>query len=110
MEHTSALPALIDAIYSTSEVADDLDWVGLLSSCSAFEAYCKVYTADLQPPLIAEFLLLNPEFPYTVRYSTEKMTEALEAIKKISRARRAGQVERIVQTLSCSPDCLLRRI
>jgi uncharacterized alpha-E superfamily protein len=102
MERTSALPALLDAVYSTSEGADDLDWVGLLSSCSAFEAYCKVYTADLQPPLIAEFLLLNPEFPYTVRYSTEKMTEALEAIKKVSRARRAGQIERIVGRLHSS--------
>ena len=30
MERTSALPALLDAVYSTSEGADDLDWVGLL--------------------------------------------------------------------------------
>lgn len=102
MERALALPALLDAVYATSEGADDLDWVGLLSSCSAFEAYCKVYTADLKPAFIAEFLLLNPEFPYTVRYSAEKMTEALEAISKVSHARKAGQIEKIAGRLHSS--------
>ena len=39
--------------------------------CTAFEAYCKVYTADLNPDRIIEFLLLNPEFPHSVRYSVD---------------------------------------
>jgi len=34
----------------------------VLASCAAFESYCKVYTADLKPDSMAEFLLLNPEF------------------------------------------------
>ncbi len=33
-----------------------LDWMGLLRSATAFEAYCKVYTADLTPDHIFEFL------------------------------------------------------
>ena len=36
---------------------------GLLRACVAFEAYCKVYTAEMRPLRVAEFLLLNPEFP-----------------------------------------------
>ena len=63
MERAGALPVLLDAVFCATTGADDLDWVGLLSSCSAFEAYCKVYTADLKPERVAEFLLLNPEFP-----------------------------------------------
>jgi uncharacterized alpha-E superfamily protein len=102
MERASALPALLDAVYSTSEGADDLDWVGLLSSCAAFEAYCKVYTADLKPALIAEFLLLNAEFPYTLRYSTEQMHAALESIKRVSHARKADQVEKLIGRLHSS--------
>ena len=47
----------------TPEAAEYLEWVGLLRSCTAFEAYCKVYTADISPDRIIEFLLLNPEFP-----------------------------------------------
>jgi uncharacterized alpha-E superfamily protein len=102
MERASALPLLLDAIFSAAEGADDLDWVGLLASCSAFEAYCKVYTADLKPDLVAEFLLLNPEFPSTVRFSTERMQTALESITRASSARKATQIERIVGRLHSS--------
>ena len=45
---------------------EHMEWIGLLRSCTAFEAYCKVYTADLRPERVAEFLLLNPEFPHSV--------------------------------------------
>src|SRR5579862_5566126 len=31
-----------------------LEWIGLLRSCTAFEAYCKAYTADLIPRRVAE--------------------------------------------------------
>jgi hypothetical protein len=46
-----------------AESEDNLKWAGLLKSCAAFEAYCKTYTAELQPLRVAEFLLLNPSFP-----------------------------------------------
>ncbi len=95
IERTSSLPLLLAAVFSAQEGADDLDWVGLLTSCSAFEAYCKVYTADLKGEQVAEFLLLNPEFPYTARYSTEKMQHALEGIRRTSPGRRFSEIERI---------------
>jgi uncharacterized alpha-E superfamily protein len=95
IERTSALPLLLDAVFSAQQGADDLDWVGLLASCSAFEAYCKVYTADLKPEQVAEFLLLNPEFPYTARYSTEKMQHALEGIQRTAPGRKVAAIERI---------------
>jgi uncharacterized alpha-E superfamily protein len=101
MERACGLSELLDAYFSASAGADDLDWVGLLSSCSAFEAYCKVYTADLAPGRVAEFLLLNPEFPYTVRYSADGMHTALEAITETS-GRKRGQIERIIGKLRSS--------
>jgi uncharacterized alpha-E superfamily protein len=57
-----------------------LEWVGLLKWCTAFEAYCKTYTAELSPIRIAEFLLLNPEFPHSVRYSVDRVHSALNVI------------------------------
>src|SRR5882757_10723618 len=104
MERTFSLTVLLDAIFSASEAADDLDWVGVLTSCSAFEAYCKVYTADLKPGLVAEFLLLNPEFPYTIRYSTERMQAALDTITRASSssARTAARIEKIAGRLRSS--------
>ncbi len=99
MERSCALPVLLDAYFSTANQADDLDWVGLLSSCAAFESYCKVYTADLKPDCMAEFLLLNPEFPYSVRYAVDRMNAALAAISHTSLKRSTGPIERIAGRL-----------
>lgn len=51
--------------------------VCLLRSCTAWEAYCKVYTADVQLPTIAEFLLLNAEFPHAIHFSVKMVRSAL---------------------------------
>jgi uncharacterized alpha-E superfamily protein len=73
--------------------------VGLLSSCAAFEAYCKACTAELKPERIANFLLLKPEFPYSVRYSLDRMHEALTSISNLSLSRRTEKVERLIGRL-----------
>jgi uncharacterized alpha-E superfamily protein len=102
MERSCALPVLLDAYFSTAGQADDLDWVGLLASCAAFESYCKVYTADLKPDSMAEFLLLNPEFPYSVRYAVERMNAAIAAISETSFTKAAARLERIAGRLRAS--------
>jgi uncharacterized alpha-E superfamily protein len=56
------------------------DWIALLKQCTGFEAYCKVYTARIEPAKIAEFLIFDPEFPHSVRFSVNRMAEALAAI------------------------------
>src|SRR6202012_5662062 len=45
-----------------------LEQVGLLRCCTAFEAYCQVYTADIDADRILEFLVLNRDFPHAIRY------------------------------------------
>ncbi len=102
MERACALSKLLDAHFSAAAGTDHLDWVGLLTSCSAFEAYCKVYTADLQEDRIAEFLLLNRELPYSVRYSAERMQTALSAIAEVTAARNTSAVDRIIGKLQSS--------
>ena len=47
----------------------------MLRSCCAFEAYCRHYTADLRPDRIAEFLILNAQFPRSVRYAARPHPE-----------------------------------
>jgi uncharacterized alpha-E superfamily protein len=62
------------------EGTEYLEWVGLLSGCVALEAYCKAHTAEIQPLRVAEFLLLNPEFPHSVRFSVDRVNAALHMI------------------------------
>jgi uncharacterized alpha-E superfamily protein len=58
-----------------------LELVGLLRCCTSFEAYCQVYTADLSPDKILEFLLLNRDFPHALRYSIDGVRQSLDAIQ-----------------------------
>ncbi|HUD66915.1 MAG TPA: alpha-E domain-containing protein [Candidatus Sulfotelmatobacter sp.] len=99
MERACNLCVLLDAYFLVDKHADDLDWVGLLSSCAAFEGYCKACTAELKPERIANFLLLKPEFPYSVRYSLDRMYEALNAISDLSLSHRTERVERLIGRL-----------
>jgi uncharacterized alpha-E superfamily protein len=64
-----------------------LEQVGLLRCCTAFEAYCQVYTADISADRILEFLLLNRDFPHAIRYAVDCIRSAVEAIQR-SGARR----------------------
>ncbi|HSH80539.1 MAG TPA: alpha-E domain-containing protein [Herpetosiphonaceae bacterium] len=103
IERASKTAALLDTYFPDylrererrDYVSDYLDWVGLLKSRTAFEAYCQVYTADVRPERIAEFLLLNADFPHTVRFSVERIQAGLEAIGRANRTRNAGAVERL---------------
>jgi uncharacterized alpha-E superfamily protein len=57
-----------------------LEQVALLRCCTAFEAYCQVYTADIATEKILAFLLLNRHFPHAIRYSVESLSQSIQAI------------------------------
>jgi len=88
----------------TNASLDYMSWVGLLRSCAAFESFCKVYTANIQPDRIAEFLLLNAESPRSLRFAATMIQNALQAITKITTVRNAGRVERLAGRLRASLD------
>lgn len=101
-ERACTVSLLLDAYFSGTTQADDLDWIALLASCAAFDSYCKVFTADLQPNRIAKFLLMHPEFPYSVRYSVDRMHDSLEAIIAQSPTRQRVRIERVIGRLRAS--------
>jgi uncharacterized alpha-E superfamily protein len=102
MERACALALLLDAHFSVSTGSDDLDWVGLLTSCSGLEAYRKVYNADLTAERVAEFLILNAEFPYSIRYSADSMHSILNAIADLTTSRKTVKIERLIGKLRSS--------
>ncbi|MEG9435490.1 alpha-E domain-containing protein [Edaphobacter sp. HDX4] len=81
------------------EGSEYLEWMGLLRSATAFEAYCKVYTADLSPEKVLEFLLLDPRFPHSLRFAIDTMQNALEAIQQESGKQRAEPLHRLAGRL-----------
>jgi len=87
---------------TASARATHSEWAGLLRSCASLEAYWRVYTADLRPDRIAEFLLLNPDGPRSVRFSAECIESALRVIGEHVSRRVAGHAERLAGKLHAS--------
>jgi len=80
------------------------DWLVLLKDCSAFEPYCKVYTATIRPEKIAEFLLFDHEFPHSVRFSIDRVCDALAHVASAAPPQRRAHVERLAGRLKASAD------
>ncbi|MCA9906314.1 MAG: alpha-E domain-containing protein, partial [Anaerolineae bacterium] len=110
IERAGAVARLLDVHYrgltlpDGSYSRDSLEWIGLLKSCTAFEAYCKVYTADVQPELTAEFLILNPEFPHSLAFAVDRIRAALLTIGDQTDSRKGRSVNRLAGRLAAMVD------
>jgi uncharacterized alpha-E superfamily protein len=74
----------------------NLQWAGVLRSCRAFEAYQKLYVGRVEPEHIVEFLLLDPDFPRSVRFCLEAAAEALARIERPRPGQSVGRADRIL--------------
>ncbi len=68
---------------------DEIQWGALLKSASAFEMYRKRY-GRISPTGVIEFLLLDPEFPRSLRYCVRKVERSLVAIAGDRKAEEIG--------------------
>ena len=84
------------------DAGEYLEWVGLLRVCTAFEAFCRVHTADLTHERILAFLLLDPDFPHSVRYAVDALHNALEAIQQLTRTQHGGELMRVAGRLKAT--------
>jgi len=80
------------------------DWLVLLKFCTAWEPYTKQYTASIRPQKIAEFLLFDAEFPHSVCFSVDRMTEALARVAPGAPPARRAAVERLAGRLKAAVD------
>ena len=110
LERAAATATLLDQFVLDSGDAsgrgplDQAEWVALLRSCSAREAYYRQYTADVRPERVAEFLLLNAEFPRSIRFAAGRVESALLAMARWSGRRAGGRAERLAGRLHASLD------
>ena len=108
VERTIATAALLEVQYRECEwstdqaagVSEFVEWVGLLKSCCAFEAYCRHYTADVRPTRIAEYLVLNPNFPRSIHFAARSIHSSLQALSGLTH--RANGADRLSGRLLAS--------
>lgn len=105
IERAVATAMLMDAYFAPEEnlpeatleqhlVDEQLLWTALLRTCTAFEAYSKVYTAELAGRHILEFLLLDQDFPHSLAYAVRHVQRSLQAIADITKSTRAERAYR----------------
>jgi len=110
MERVQASARLIDMHFSeflrenneTANATEHMEWIGLLRSCTAFEAYCKVYTAELRPERVADFLLMNADFPHSVRYAVDQLRRSLEAVHNATSIRKSDRLGKFAGRLTAA--------
>lgn len=84
---------------SDSEV-DALEWSAILRSCSAWDAYKSIYGAEVNPKLVAEFLLFNEDFPRSVRFCITELNRALRRISGVAEGRFSNSAEKLAGRLA----------
>ncbi|MDR3620836.1 MAG: alpha-E domain-containing protein [Paludisphaera borealis] len=55
-------------------------WTSLLRSCSAYGAYLRSERERIEPEGVIRFLVLNSDFPRSIRYAAARCQDSLEAI------------------------------
>lgn len=78
---------------------DALGWSAVLRSCSAWDAYKALYGAEVQPALVAEFLLLTDDFPRSVRFSVRHLNAVLRRISGVPDGRFSNEAEKLAGRL-----------
>jgi len=78
----------------TISQAETVEWSAILHSCSAWDAYKAIYGADVHPRHVAEFLVLNEDFPRSVRFCAEELNTALRRLSGVAEGRFQNDAER----------------
>ena len=88
LERADMTARIVDVKYhlllpDVSMVGSPLDyyqWAALLKSLSGFEAYRRKHQSGLRPVDFAEFVIFEPDFPRSLRFSVERMRGALASV------------------------------
>jgi uncharacterized alpha-E superfamily protein len=77
-------------------------WMSLLRSVSAYEAYCKAFHLGIRPEWVLEFLIYDRGFPRSIRYAVASAESSLKRISDSSPGRYANDAERVLGWLQAS--------
>ena len=83
---------------------DTIQWMSVLRSCSALEAYRKLYVGQVAPWKVAEFVITHADFPRSIRFSVDSLDAALHRISGSSETHYANEVERLSGRLRSDLD------
>lgn len=78
---------------------DTLRLAAILRSCSAHSAYRRVYVAQVEPSKVLEFILLNQNFPRSIRFCTHELDSSLRRISGATEGSYSNDAEKLTGRL-----------
>lgn len=78
---------------------DVIQWMAVLKSCCALEAFRRVYHSKIEPDTILHFLMLDRDFPRSVYFSIAAIEEALWRISGSTRHKPLNKADQEVDSL-----------
>jgi uncharacterized alpha-E superfamily protein len=79
--------------------ADSIQWMAVLKSCSALEAYRKVFLSRIEPQTVIQYLVLDRQFPRSIYFCVVQLQEALWRISGSRRREYRNNADRLVGKL-----------
>jgi uncharacterized alpha-E superfamily protein len=102
LERAEMTSRLVDVQYQnlldelpTVGAPDNHQWMAVLRSVGAFEAYHRQYHSSIEPEKVAGMLILNSQHPRSIRFSTTEVQSGLRAISGTGPGSYANEAERL---------------
>jgi uncharacterized alpha-E superfamily protein len=104
LERAQLIARLLDVCFGERangrSLDDHLAQMSVLRMACALEPYLRVYTSEIKPRYLLEFLMFDEEFPRSIRFTTSRIEEHLNSLTRHAEyAGRAGP-ERLAGRLS----------
>jgi uncharacterized alpha-E superfamily protein len=102
LERAQLVSRLLEVCFAESpgrQINDHIALVSLLRMACALEPYLRVYTAEIQPKHILEFLVFDEDFPRSIRFATSQIEGNLSALARRGEANDRSGPERIAGRL-----------
>ena len=99
--HQSEEPGVsyLDDPYGIGGPLDVHGWTAVLKSVSAFEMFCKTHRDGINPSNVVDFLVLNAQFPASVRHGIIRVEGCLRRIAGTAPNAPVNEPERIIGRL-----------
>jgi len=106
LERAEMTARLVDVQYhnlleagTTAEAPGNHQWMAVLKSVGAYEAYHRQYRSSIEPERVAEMLILHPQHPRSIRFSIQEVQSGLRAISGTGPGSYANEAERLTGKL-----------
>jgi len=86
---------LLPSVEEVGGAVDAVQWSAILRSCSAFEAYHRLYVTSVNPLKVSDFLIFNDDFPRSIQFCVRELDKNLHRISGCPLGEYANNVERL---------------